>query len=218
MGWWYTLPHPAAPIFTCVLGWTLWLPGLQSEPNLLTTEWGTWGVAAELTRSPSRSHNTDLRRPSSLYQLPDRLSRKGVFLTVFALLYPFLFPLWISIDCASVKKSLFYNFYLNRLQHKMNDYSKFPTKSAKSKWVSFECTNSVYQKSLPQIHSFWIYARGNAISLRKNPCTTVSTSTSHSPNFGVSNESKRRERKGGHSALGNYTCIRGRTLTLKCHR
>lgn len=154
MGWWYTLPHPAAPIFTCVLGWTLWLPGLQSEPNLLTTERGTWGVAAELTRSPSRSHNTDLHRPSSLYQLPDRLSRKGVFLTVFALLYPFLFPLWISIDCASVKKSLFYNFYLNSLQHKMNDYSKFPTKSAKSKWVSFECTNSVYQKAYHKFTHF----------------------------------------------------------------
>lgn len=29
----------------------------------------------------------------------------------------------------------------------MNDYSQFPTKSAKSKWVSFKRTNSVYQKA-----------------------------------------------------------------------
>lgn len=156
VGWQDTLPHPAVPHFHMCSGENTVAPRLAEWAQLLTSEGEKWGVAAEMTRPPPTFHKRTSTlmapTPSIISVLAGRQTfEERKYSSLFpSYFYLFLFAFWISIDCASVKKSLFfffYNFYLNSLQHKMNDYSKFPTKSAKSKWVSSKCTNSVYQKA-----------------------------------------------------------------------
>lgn len=151
--WRDTLPHPAAPRFRMGSGGNTLAPRLEewAQP---TNNW---------TREMGRSHwddsvstqisQTDLY-PYGAYTIhhlctswQTDFQRKEVFLTIFVLLYPFLFAFWISTDCASVKKSLFKFFALTIFNIKWMTTGELPTISAKSNWVDFKWTNSVHQKA-----------------------------------------------------------------------
>lgn len=200
--WRVTLPHSAAPHFHMGSGGNTLAPRLAewAQPtNNWTREMGrsSWddSVSTQISQ-------TDLH-PYGAYTIhylctswQTDFQRKEVFLTIFVLLYPFLFAVWISIDCASVKKSLFKIFALTIFNIKWMTTGELPTISAKSNLVDFKWTNSVHQKACHKYTHFESMHGAMQFHWGKTLVQLFQLIQPHSLDFGVSNACTRE--KGGY--------------------